>query len=235
MTPVTKKAFVVDLEGKPLLPTHPARARKLLKKGLAVIFTAIPFTIQLKKSIVKPVGQLTLNCNDGTKECNFTVVNEHTQEIVFLGTHKLRQSIKNKLLIRRHEYYQAKRYRKLSYQKEHFDRLKSGCWSGMVRQKKESILQVAKKLRHFMPINHAILEQGKLNNTYTRVLWKNRYTFRCGLKTEVTVYNKRYYIEQRFGGFRLNSSGEIYFELIFDILFTPYSFRVRAANPTQPT
>jgi hypothetical protein len=179
MTPITKKVFVVDSKGKPLLPTHPARARKLLKNGLAVVLAVAPFTIQLKKLILKPVGDLTLDINDGSKELGFTVVNEHTQEIVFLGTIKLRQGVKNKLT-RHREYCRARRDRKLSYQKVHFDNLKGSCWSRMIRQKKKSILQVAKNLKRFMSINHVMLEQGQLDNNYTRVLWKNRYTSQCG-------------------------------------------------------
>ncbi|RUM42796.1 MAG: hypothetical protein DSY34_01240 [Desulfurobacterium sp.] len=39
------KVFVVDAEGKPLLPTTPARARILLKKGRAKVYRMIPFTL----------------------------------------------------------------------------------------------------------------------------------------------------------------------------------------------
>ncbi|BAI92710.1 MULTISPECIES: RRXRR domain-containing protein [Arthrospira] len=37
--------FVVDTLGQPLSPTHPARARKLLKQGVAAVFRTYPFTI----------------------------------------------------------------------------------------------------------------------------------------------------------------------------------------------
>jgi hypothetical protein len=39
--------FVLSSDGQPLDPTHPARARKLLKNGRAAIWRRAPFTIRL--------------------------------------------------------------------------------------------------------------------------------------------------------------------------------------------
>ena len=219
MTPIVKKVFVVDLEGKPLLPTHPARARKLLKNGLAVVLEFSPFTIQLKKVVLNPVGELRVDIFDGKKELGFVVINEHTQEIVFLDTIRLRQKIKNPLTQRR-EYRRARRYRKLRYQKVHFDRKKCcSCLLGTIRQKKENILRVAKELKRFMNITHIVLEQGSFDN-YCSMLWKSEYTCQSGLKVKMCVCNKRN-IQYRFGAYRLNSSGKVYLELILNIFFYP--------------
>lgn len=43
--------LVVDTNKKPLNPTHPARARKLLKAGKAAVYRRYPFTIILKKEV----------------------------------------------------------------------------------------------------------------------------------------------------------------------------------------
>ncbi|MEN8218673.1 MAG: RRXRR domain-containing protein [Pseudomonadota bacterium] len=43
-----QKVFVLDLEKKPLMPCHPARAREFLKKGRAAVYKRYPFTIILK-------------------------------------------------------------------------------------------------------------------------------------------------------------------------------------------
>ena len=218
MTLAVKKVFVVDLEGKPLLPTHPARARKLLKSGSAVMFAVAPFTIQLKKLVSKPVGNLTLNINDGTKEVGLAVINKHTQEIVFSGVAKLKQDIKNKLIQGR-EYCRARRYRKIRYQKVHFDKKIRSLPPGTL-QKKESILRVAKELKRFMNIKHVVLEQGKFNDyqsSRAEVLLNNEYSCQSGLKIKTTLSNKRH-IYYRFG-YRLNSSGIIYYQLILNIFF----------------
>ena len=52
--------FVLDRHGQPLMPTHPARARKMLKAGRARIHKLTPFTIRLidrtlAESAVQPV------------------------------------------------------------------------------------------------------------------------------------------------------------------------------------
>ncbi len=49
---MTPKVFVIDKEGRPCLPTHPARARKLLRAGKAKVKRVVPFTIQLERVIV---------------------------------------------------------------------------------------------------------------------------------------------------------------------------------------
>jgi hypothetical protein len=37
-----QKVLVLDLEKKPLMPCHPARARELLTKGRAAVYKALP-------------------------------------------------------------------------------------------------------------------------------------------------------------------------------------------------
>jgi hypothetical protein len=44
-------ALVLDKNKKPLDPTHPAKARKLLKAGRAKVFRRYPFTIILQGAI----------------------------------------------------------------------------------------------------------------------------------------------------------------------------------------
>ena len=90
----TQKVFVIDAEGKPLLPTHPARARKLLDNpfGKATVYQVVPFTILLNRVVENPVGEFTIGIDDGAKKVGIAVVNEKTQEVVFGGTIKLRPS-----------------------------------------------------------------------------------------------------------------------------------------------
>lgn len=46
-TITTSRVFVLDRKGRPLMPTHPARARELLRKGRARVHRLTPFTIRL--------------------------------------------------------------------------------------------------------------------------------------------------------------------------------------------
>ena len=47
--------FVLDTDKTPLLPTHPARARKLLNSGKAKVYKMHPFTIILNRKVDDPV------------------------------------------------------------------------------------------------------------------------------------------------------------------------------------
>lgn len=73
---IAPKVFVIDAEGKPLLPTHPARARKLLRVGRAKVYRMVPYTIQLNRIVDDPVGSFTVGIDDGAKEVGIAVVSQ---------------------------------------------------------------------------------------------------------------------------------------------------------------
>jgi len=43
-----QKVFVLDKHGRAMMPTHPAKARCLLKRGRASVHKRVPFTIRLR-------------------------------------------------------------------------------------------------------------------------------------------------------------------------------------------
>jgi hypothetical protein len=51
--------FVLDKNKKPLAPTHPARARKLLRTGRASVLRRFPFTIILHDTQVLSIDLMT--------------------------------------------------------------------------------------------------------------------------------------------------------------------------------
>jgi hypothetical protein len=48
------RLFVLDTNKEPLQPTHPAKARILLKEGKAEVYRRYPFTIILKYVVDNP-------------------------------------------------------------------------------------------------------------------------------------------------------------------------------------
>lgn len=67
--------FVLDSSKKPLNPTSPARARKLLKSGKAAVFKRYPFTIILKEPIVEPNNQeLRIKIDPGAKTTGIAIL-----------------------------------------------------------------------------------------------------------------------------------------------------------------
>jgi hypothetical protein len=152
--------FVVDVNGQPLLPTHPARARRLLRDGKAKPYQMLPFTIQLTRRVENAVRELTVGIDDGAKAVGIAVVNEATQKVVFAGTIKLRQDVTRKMQ-QRAAYRRSRRSRKLRYRKARFNRSKAQGWlPPTIRQKKDSILRVVRDLQRILPIGKVIVEQG---------------------------------------------------------------------------
>jgi len=164
MTPIRTqpKVFVIDKEGKPLLPTHPARARKLLRTGKAKVINVVPFTIQLERIIENPVGSFTVGIDDGAKDVGIAVVNEHTQEVVFEATIQLRQDVSKKIQ-QRSSYRRIRRGRKVRHRKARFLNRKHVQPQPSIRQRKESIVRVVEDLKKTLNITEAVIEQGQFD------------------------------------------------------------------------
>ncbi|MCL6557286.1 MAG: HNH endonuclease [Firmicutes bacterium] len=146
------KVFVVDKNGKPLLPTHPARARMLLKKGGASVERVLPFTIRLNSAVENPVGTLKAKAVDGSKKVGIALVNEFTGEVVFRGVIVMRQNVSRLITLRR-EYRRNRRYRKVRHRKARFSNRKQLMPPPSIRQKKEAILRVLRDLAKIAPIS----------------------------------------------------------------------------------
>jgi hypothetical protein len=76
--------FVLDTKKCPLAPTHPARARQLLRKGKAAIYRRYPFTIILKREIDKVDSQpFRLKIDPGSKTTGLAILNDNTSEVIW--------------------------------------------------------------------------------------------------------------------------------------------------------
>ncbi len=206
------KVFVVDKEGKPLLTTHPARARKLLRNGKAEVIRVVPFTIKLKRMIEKPVGSFTVGIDDGAKYVGIAVVNEKTREVVFHGTIQCRQDVSRKIK-QRAQLRRARRSRKLRHRKARFLNRKHRMPQPSIRQRKESIVRVILDLKNVVNITTVVLEQGQFDvasmtagrklvstefqqseyegrNFRAKVLWRDNYTCQhCGGKDKLNAHH----------------------------------------------
>jgi 5-methylcytosine-specific restriction endonuclease McrA len=209
---MTPKVFVVDKEKKPCLPTHPARARKLLREGKAKVYQVVPFTLQLERVIENPVGSFTVGIDDGTKAVGVAVVNEATKEVIFRGTIQLRQDVSKKILARR-QYRRSRRSRGVRHRKARFLNRKQETPFPSIRQRKESILRVVKDLKKVLHIVASVIEQGEFDvaslkagrqlvgkefqesddegeNFRAKVLWRDGYTCQhCGSKEKLNAHH----------------------------------------------
>ncbi len=191
--------YVVDKEGIPLIPTCPARARILLKKGKAEVYSVVPFTIRLKRIVKKPIGEFEVGIDDGAKVVGISVSNPNKQ-IVFAANVELRQDVSRKVL-QRAQYRRTRRSRNLRHRPARFlNRGKKGWLPPSIRYRKDVILRVLSDLGKRLNITSAVIEQGQFdtssmavgykltgkeyqkseyegNNFRQKVLWRDRY--RC--------------------------------------------------------
>ena len=77
---MSTSVYVVDNTGTPLLPTCPSRARLLLKRGKVTVYSVIPFTVQLVKTVENPVGEFEVGIDDGAKTVGVSVKGNNIQE-----------------------------------------------------------------------------------------------------------------------------------------------------------
>jgi len=157
------KVFVVDKNNNKLLPTHPARARKLLKANKAKVIQVIPFTIQLFRIVGNLVGDFTLGVDDGAKKVGVAIVNSKTNEVVFKGQIELRQDVK-RLMKQRREYRRARRSRNLRYRKPRFNNRISSKLAPSIRCRKDSTIRFIKDMSKRISINKVIVEEVKFNH-----------------------------------------------------------------------
>jgi len=209
---MTPKVLVIDGEGKPLLPTHPARARKLLRNGKAKVKRVVPFTIQLNRVIEKPVGSFSAGIDDGSKNVGIALVNERTKEVVFRGAIQLRQDVSIKIK-QRAQYRKSRRSRKLRHRKARFLNRKHKTPQPSICSMKESISRVIVDLKKVLNITTVVIEQGQFDvaslaagrklvgvefqqseyegrNFRAKVLFRDKYTCQhCGEKKELQAHH----------------------------------------------
>src|SRR5215470_7227335 len=78
------RILIVDAERRPLMPTTPARARLMLKRGQAAILRRFPLVLILKTA--RPdavVDLLRVKLDPGSKTSGIAVVNDTTGEVVW--------------------------------------------------------------------------------------------------------------------------------------------------------
>lgn len=165
------QVFVVDLTGKPCLPTRPARARILIRNGKAKVIQVVPYTIQLKREVENPVGSFEVGIDDGAKFVGVSVVNDQTKEVVFYGEIKLRQDVSLKMEQRK-TYRRSRRTRNLGYRQPRFSNRISSFLAPSIRCRKDSILRFIKDMMKRINITKVTVEEVTFNqNKSLRGKW----------------------------------------------------------------
>ncbi|MGB7444377.1 MAG: RNA-guided endonuclease IscB [Coleofasciculaceae cyanobacterium] len=115
--------FVLNSNKEPLNPTHPARARKLLKTGKAAVFKKYPFTIILKREVAEPSQQeLRIKIDPGAKTTGIAILRNEVVLWAAELTHRgfqIREALTSRRQLRR-----SRRNRKTRYRQPRFNNRK---------------------------------------------------------------------------------------------------------------
>lgn len=161
--------YVLNKQGKPIMPCKEAKARKLLKQNKAKIVKHEPFTIQLLFDCENQTQDINLGIDAGSKHIGVSATTE--KQVLYEADVELRNDIVNKLSSRR-ETRRTRRSR-LRYRSARFNnRIKSkhkGWLAPSIEQKINTHIQVIKHLYEILPITKLIVETAqfdiqKINN-----------------------------------------------------------------------
>ena len=151
--------YVLNKEGKPLMPCSEAKARRLLRAKKAHIVNYCPFTIQLDFDCENKTQDITLGVDAGSKTIGLSATTE-TKEL-YASNVELRNDIV-KLLSSRKELRRSRRGRKRRHRQARFDnRVKSkkkGWLAPSILNKISTHLKVIANVYKLLPITKLVIE-----------------------------------------------------------------------------
>lgn len=163
-------SFVIDLNRKQLAPTNINKAWILIRKQRATLISKYPMIIQLKKEVKdneKDESEFIIGIDDGSKHIGIAIVQKckTKNKVVFKGTIESRQDVKHLMDVRRgyRRYHrQHKRYRKVRFDNRSASK-RNNRISPTIKQKKDAILRVVKRLNKYININKIVLEDVQID------------------------------------------------------------------------
>lgn len=216
--------YVLNIEGKPLMPCKGAKARKLLKQNKAKIVKREPFTIQLLFECENQTQNITLGVDAGSKHIGLSATTEKKE--LYAADVELRNDIVDLLSTRREN--RRTRRNKLRYREPRFNnRVNSknkGWLAPSVENKINTHLKVVSDVHKILPITKIIIETAsfdiqKINNPeigsfeYQQgeqlgfwnvreyVLWRDNHTCQyCKGKSKDKVLNVHHIESRKTGG-----------------------------------
>lgn len=161
---IPQRVFVVDAEGRPLAPCHPARARELLDKGAATVEEVCPFAIRLKRAV--PDGlpvEADFKVDTGSKHHGIALV-KTSGECLLWGQIDMRTDIKRRLewksVCRR-----SRRNRNTRYRPARFNNRKrqEGWLPPSLQHRVDVLVKVARKLSRYVKIRRNVAETASFD------------------------------------------------------------------------
>ena len=163
---VCNRVFVLGVEGKPLTPCKPKRARELMKQGKAK-----PkwnkfgeFGIQMLQNTKNETAEIVLGIDNGTKWEGYSIVSEKQNNFNVMlklpDKKKLVKKLKERRILRR-----ARRFRNCRRREARFNnRSKKDFIAPSQLQIVNSRLKILKELFNYYPISKVAIEDVRFNH-----------------------------------------------------------------------
>lgn len=153
--------LVLSLEGKPLMPCSPAKARKLLKQGKAKAVKRMPFAIQLKFICENKTQDVTCGIDSGYSFIGFSLITDKKELI----SGEVAMDNKTSSRLTKKRMYRKDRRNKLRYRQPRFlNRKKEEKWlAPSVKRKINTHIGLVEKLAKWIPITKVIIELGEFD------------------------------------------------------------------------
>jgi len=157
------RVSVLNMRGKPLMPTTPCKARKLLRENKAKVISCKPFTLQLLIATGETKQEIVLGIDTGHKNIGYSATTK-TKELI-CGEVILRTDISEKITDR--SMYRRNKRNKLWYRQPKFlnrTRSKKKGWlAPSVQHKIDSHLRLIDKIKTILPISKITIESTQFD------------------------------------------------------------------------
>ena len=177
--------YVINYDGKPLMPCKPVTARLLLKQGKAKVIKKTPFTIKLLYQTTSYIQPLTLGIDTGSSKIGSAVINKNN-DVVYLSEVEVRNDITNKMK-KRAKYRRDRRNRKTRYRKARWlnrkNSIKKDRFSPTMLSKINSHLKEIRFVKSVLPITKIILETATFDPHALKnpAVLKNKWLYQKGV------------------------------------------------------
>lgn len=153
--------YVLNIDGKPLMPCSSAIARLLLKQGKAKVRRRTPFTIQLLyKTETEYTQPLTHGLDTGSANVG-SAVSDEKGNVLYLSQIEIRNDISGKMK-QRSKYRRNRRNRKTRYRKARWlnrrNSMNTDRFSPTIISKIHAHLKEMKFVKQILPITKQIVE-----------------------------------------------------------------------------
>lgn len=193
--------FVIDTNKKALSPCHPAKARKLLKKGKAAVYRTYPFTIILKYAVDDASPQpLQFKVDPGAKRSGIVIVqeNEGGLKVVWAAELEHRGQAIKQGLDKRRALRRGRRSRKTRYRKPRFDnRVRPKGWlPPSLQSRVDNIETWLHRLSRYCPIISISMESVRFD---TQMMENPEISGVMYQQGELAGYEVREYLLEKWG------------------------------------